>query len=106
MKKALLFLVALALACLLTNPRLAAHKEELLEHQMEGLPAAGLDASSPVVAEHIQRVVERRTGRKDYWLFSLTTVNYSDTLKDAPEDLMNRTVGIGILGRVYLWSGM
>lgn len=106
MKKALLVLAALLFACLLTNPRLAAHKEALLEHQMQGLPAAGLDAGSPVIAEHVQRLVERRTGRKDCYLFSLTTVNYSDTLTDAPEDLMNRTVGIGILGRVYLWSGM
>jgi hypothetical protein len=58
------------------------------------------------VAENVRSTVERRAGRKDYWLFSLTTLNYRDALVDSEDGLLNRTVGIGILGRVFLWSKM
>jgi hypothetical protein len=103
MKKPLLII-----GLLLTNPHLAAHKEALLEKEMQNLPAAGLglDAGSPTVIEKVYNTVGRRVGRKDYWLFSLTTLNYSDALVDSQDGLLNRTVGIGILGRVFLWSKM
>jgi hypothetical protein len=108
MKKTLLVTGLLLVALLLTNPHLADHKEALLEKEMQDLPAAGLglDASSPLVVENVHSTVERRAGRKDYWLFSLTTLNYSDALVDSEDGLLNRTVGIGILGRVFLWSKM
>jgi hypothetical protein len=108
MKKPLLVTGLLLVALLLTNPHLADHKEALLEQQMQALPAAGLgvDAGSSPVIDGMRNLVERRAGRKDYWLFSLTTLNYSDALVDSEDGLLNRTVGIGILGRVYLWSKM
>lgn len=108
MKKPLLIIGLLLVALLLTNPHLADHKEALLEKEMQALPAAGLgvDTSSPSVVEGVRNIVERRAGRKDYWLFSLTTLNYSDALVDSEDGLLNRTVGIGILGRVFLWSKM
>ncbi|MBJ6141768.1 hypothetical protein [Hymenobacter sp. BT559] len=108
MKKPLLITGLLLVALLLTNPHLADHKEALLEKEMQELPAAGLglDAGSPLVVANVRSTIERRAGRKDYWLFSLTTLNYSDALIDSEDGLLNRTVGIGILGRVFLWSKM
>jgi hypothetical protein len=108
MRKPFLLPGLLLVVLLLTNPHLADHQEALLEQQLQTLPAAGLgvDAGSPVVAEKVRSTIERRTGRKDYWLFSLTTLNYSDALVESEDGLLNRTVGIGILGRVFLWSKM
>lgn len=107
MKKALIIGVVVLAVLFASNPGLATHKAALLEKEIAGLPEAGLDANSPFIIKELSTTVEQRTGRKDYGLFSITTVNYSDTLPDSsPKDLLNREVGIGLLGRVYLWSAM
>nr|GFA70023.1 hypothetical protein [Tanacetum cinerariifolium] len=75
---------------------------------MQELPAAGLglDASSPTVVKKVRSTVERRAGRKDYWLFSLTTLNYSVALVDSEDGLLNRTNPLQSAGGSTLIYGL
>jgi hypothetical protein len=107
MKKALLAAVLFIVLLRLTNPPLSAHEAALHNKELAGLPSAGLDATNPAVRSQIANIVDSRVGRRSYGLFSLTTVLYADTLPEsAPADLRYRTVGMGALSFVYLWSAL
>jgi hypothetical protein len=107
MKKALLAAVLLLALLGITNPSLSAHEDAVLDKELGGLPAAGFSTGDRVVRTKIAEIVASRVGRRNYGLFSLTTISYADTLPaSAPADLLTRTVGVGALSFVYLWSAM
>lgn len=111
MKKALLIIAALLVLLFATNPNLSAHKEAALE-EMKGrfATAEGAQIAKGVGADYlandIEKTVSQRVGRSNYGLFSLTQANMVDYPNPVTGQVDSRTVGIGILGQVYLWGGM
>jgi hypothetical protein len=107
MKKALLFLASLVILLSFTNPPVEKHRkaveddlEERLYETDEGRQLLKtMDAS--YIKGYNQQAVEDKVSSKNYYLFSLTRITYPET-----NPVSTRYVGVGLLGTVFLYSGM
>jgi hypothetical protein len=111
MKKALLALSILLVLLFATNPGLSVHKEAALEEMKTRFADAnGAKMAATLGADYIATTVEKtvaqRVGRKNYGLFSITQRRMVDFPNPITGQVDVDNVGIGILGQVYLWSGM
>ena len=104
MKKTVVAVVLVLVALFVTNPDLAAHQAALLARENASLVRMGLNAT--LMRGQVSQVVARRSGRDNYGLFSLTTVTDTDAPPASARGLRKHTIGIGLLGGVYLWSGI
>ena len=104
MKKALLATALVLITLFFTNPDLPAHRATLLARENAELATMGLNVN--LMRGQVSQVVARRIGRANYGLFSLTTVRDTDAPPTSGSASPTRTIGIGILGGVYLWSGV
>lgn len=111
MKKPLLVISIFFAILVFTNPGLPVHRAAILEDTqgrfMEGKGAqiAGT-LGAGAIANEVEATVNQRVSRANYWLFSLTRINYVDVADPGTGDVLKRDVGIGVLGQVFLWSGM
>jgi hypothetical protein len=109
MKKALLVVTGILVLLLITNPGIATHKEAMAqklqeEYVLSDKAKALLRTSEPtsqltrqlIVQEHLQN-----TTRNNFALFSLTELHYMWN----GSEINRKTVGIGLLGQVYVWGG-
>lgn len=108
MKKIILFAIpVLLLLCFFTNPSAARHQEAVAEDLKQRLYTTpeGKDLLKTIPLTRIlafnQESVQTKVSSKDYYLFSLTRITYPEL---SPPH--TRFVGIGILGKVLLYSGM
>lgn len=58
------------------------------------------------LSNQLEEAVNSEVFRENYYLFSLTKTNYIGKAGAALGYSANRTVGVGLLGQVFLWSGM
>jgi hypothetical protein len=103
-KKVLLAVALVLVGLFFTNPGLAAHQAALLARENAQLITLGLDAH--LMRGQVSQVVTHRIGRTTYGLFSLTTVQDTNAQPGTAKGPRKRTVGLGLLGSVYLWSGI
>jgi hypothetical protein len=78
----------------IANPSVSAHKSALLGKELALLSATGLDVSNPDVRNQVAEIIPICSARRNYEIFSLTTVSYAVTLP-APIHLHNRILGVG-----------
>lgn len=107
MKRILLILTGLVLMLLLTNPGLEKHKQAVYDDVASRFTQDATGAAitnrlgSDAVFSSVRRDVERKVSRQNYYLFSVTVITYPET-----NNKLKRTVGLGLIGNVFLWSGM
>jgi hypothetical protein len=106
---ALVLIVLLLTALVASNPGVEKHRLAVLSHKTDG--AATLEGGAlqgRIGKDRINRflglAVKEEIQRQNYGIFSLTKYSPPTPSGWIGKPLPPTTIGIGILGRVYLWT--